>query len=188
MADRPDPAEAHDAELAIKVAELEQALAPPDGRCQAAHPGAPAPAARSNTFAFRVADCEGYVTVGRVRGRPPRRGVHEGLQAGLDPGRDHGRLRHLRQPRPPARVPLATYVKKYTNMRFEPAGMTDDPDLRIAQSLVDYIFRRWPSTTCPTRSGRAGRAHLRRADPADLAGRRGGGDTQFACGRGRAEP
>jgi ribonucleoside-diphosphate reductase alpha chain len=39
-------------------------------------------------------------------------------------------------------VPLATYVKKYTNMRFEPAGMTDDPDLRIAQSLVDYIFRR----------------------------------------------
>jgi len=39
-------------------------------------------------------------------------------------------------------VPLATYVKKYTNMRFEPAGMTDDPELRIAQSLVDYIFRR----------------------------------------------
>jgi ribonucleoside-diphosphate reductase alpha chain len=39
-------------------------------------------------------------------------------------------------------VPLATYVRKYTNMRFEPAGMTDDPDLRIAQSLVDYIFRR----------------------------------------------
>jgi ribonucleoside-diphosphate reductase alpha chain len=39
-------------------------------------------------------------------------------------------------------VPLATYVRKYTNMRFEPAGMTDDPDLRIASSLVDYIFRR----------------------------------------------
>ena len=39
-------------------------------------------------------------------------------------------------------VPLATYVKKYTNMRFEPGGMTDDPELRIATSLVDYIFRR----------------------------------------------
>jgi ribonucleoside-diphosphate reductase alpha chain len=39
-------------------------------------------------------------------------------------------------------VPLSTYVRKYTNMRFEPAGMTDDPDLRIASSLVDYIFRR----------------------------------------------
>jgi ribonucleoside-diphosphate reductase alpha chain len=39
-------------------------------------------------------------------------------------------------------VPLATYVRKYTNTRFEPAGMTDDPDLRIASSLVDYVFRR----------------------------------------------
>ncbi|WP_413116098.1 vitamin B12-dependent ribonucleotide reductase [Streptomyces sp. CY1] len=39
-------------------------------------------------------------------------------------------------------VPLETYVSKFTNMRFEPAGMTDDPDLRMAQSIVDYIFRR----------------------------------------------
>ncbi|GHH87819.1 vitamin B12-dependent ribonucleotide reductase [Streptomyces sulfonofaciens] len=39
-------------------------------------------------------------------------------------------------------VPLETYVSKFTNMRFEPAGMTDDPDVRIAQSIVDYIFRR----------------------------------------------
>ncbi|MCW2528654.1 MAG: ribonucleoside-diphosphate reductase, adenosylcobalamin-dependent [Pseudonocardiales bacterium] len=39
-------------------------------------------------------------------------------------------------------VPLETYVQKFTNMRFEPAGMTDDPDVRMAQSIVDYIFRR----------------------------------------------
>ncbi|WP_043476948.1 vitamin B12-dependent ribonucleotide reductase [Kitasatospora sp. MBT66] len=39
-------------------------------------------------------------------------------------------------------VPLETYVSKFTNMRFEPAGLTDDPDLRMAQSIVDYIFRR----------------------------------------------
>jgi ribonucleoside-diphosphate reductase alpha chain len=39
-------------------------------------------------------------------------------------------------------VPLATYVSKYVNMKFEPSGMTDDADLRIATSLVDYIFRR----------------------------------------------
>jgi ribonucleoside-diphosphate reductase alpha chain len=39
-------------------------------------------------------------------------------------------------------VPLETFVSKFTNMRFEPAGMTDDPDVRIAQSIVDYIFRR----------------------------------------------
>ena len=39
-------------------------------------------------------------------------------------------------------VPLETYVEKFTNMRFEPSGMTDDPDVRVAASVVDYIFRR----------------------------------------------
>ncbi|MEU7884559.1 vitamin B12-dependent ribonucleotide reductase [Microbispora bryophytorum] len=39
-------------------------------------------------------------------------------------------------------VPLDTYVQKFVNMRFEPAGMTDDPDVRMAQSVMDYIFRR----------------------------------------------
>ncbi len=39
-------------------------------------------------------------------------------------------------------VPLETYVQKFTNLKFEPAGMTDDPDLRMAQSVIDYVFRR----------------------------------------------
>ena len=39
-------------------------------------------------------------------------------------------------------VPLETYVEKFTNLRFEPAGMTDDPDVRMAQSIMDYVFRR----------------------------------------------
>jgi len=39
-------------------------------------------------------------------------------------------------------VPLETYVSKFTNLRFEPAGLTDDPDVRMAQSILDYIFRR----------------------------------------------
>jgi ribonucleoside-diphosphate reductase alpha chain len=39
-------------------------------------------------------------------------------------------------------VPLEQYVQKFTNMRFEPAGLTDDPDIRMAQSVLDYIFRR----------------------------------------------
>ncbi len=39
-------------------------------------------------------------------------------------------------------VPLRTWVEKFTNMRFEPAGLTDDPDIRIASSVMDYIFRR----------------------------------------------
>jgi ribonucleoside-diphosphate reductase alpha chain len=39
-------------------------------------------------------------------------------------------------------VPLRAFVDMYTNMRFEPAGITDDTEIRFASSLVDYIFRR----------------------------------------------
>jgi ribonucleoside-diphosphate reductase alpha chain len=39
-------------------------------------------------------------------------------------------------------VPLEKWVEKFTNMRFEPAGITDDPDIRMASSVMDYIFRR----------------------------------------------
>ena len=39
-------------------------------------------------------------------------------------------------------MPLETFVEKFTNMRFEPAGLTDDPDVRMAQSIMDYVFRR----------------------------------------------
>ena len=87
---------------------------------------------QSSTFAFRVADCEGYVTVGEYEdGRPGEvfmkvskqgstlAGIMDAFAIAVSLGLQHG-------------VPLATYVKKYTNMRFEPAGMTDDPDLRIA--------------------------------------------------------
>jgi ribonucleoside-diphosphate reductase alpha chain len=52
-------------------------------------------------------------------------------------------------------VPLETYVQKFTNMRFEPSGLTDDPDIRMAQSMLDYIFRRLALDYLPfeTRSG-----------------------------------
>ena len=39
-------------------------------------------------------------------------------------------------------MPLETYVSKFINMKFEPSGMTNDPDVRFATSLVDYVFRR----------------------------------------------
>ncbi len=135
-------AEAHDAQLAVKVAELERAL-----QRQTVVVKQPIrerlPRRRTSmTFAFRVADCEGYVTVGEYEdGRPGEvfmkvskqgstlAGIMDAFAIAVSLGLQHG-------------VPLATYVKKYTNMRFEPAGMTDDPELRIAQSLVDYIFRR----------------------------------------------
>ncbi len=96
----------------------------------------------STTFSFRVADCEGYVTVGEYEdGRPGEvfikvskqgstlAGVMDAFSIAVSLGLQHG-------------VPLSTYVRKYANSKFEPSGMTDDPELRIATSLVDYIFRR----------------------------------------------
>ncbi len=140
-------AEAHARELAEKIAGLEAALAHEQTRTSdtvvvgAVRERLPR-RRKSSTFAFRVADCEGYVTVGEYEdGRPGEvfmkvskqgstlAGIMDAFSISVSLGLQHG-------------VPLATYVRKYTNMRFEPAGITDDPELRIATSLVDYIFRR----------------------------------------------
>jgi ribonucleoside-diphosphate reductase alpha chain len=134
--------EAHDAELALKVAELEKALQRQTVVVKQPIRERLPRRRRSMTFKFRVADCEGYVTVGEYDdGRPGEvfmqvskqgstlAGIMDAFAVAVSLGLQHG-------------VPLATYVKKYTNMRFEPAGMTDDRELRIASSLVDYIFRR----------------------------------------------
>ncbi|MEW6153003.1 MAG: LAGLIDADG family homing endonuclease [Actinomycetota bacterium] len=96
----------------------------------------------SKTFSFRVADCHGYVTVGEYDdGRPGEiflkvakqgstlAGIMDAFAISVSHGLQYG-------------VPLKAFIDMYTNMRFEPAGMTDDPDLRFASSLVDYIFRR----------------------------------------------
>ena len=140
-------AEAHARLLTARIADLETALAHEQTRTtDTVVVGAVRerlPRRRSSTtFAFRVADCEGYVTVGEYEdGRPGEvfmkvskqgstlAGIMDAFSIAVSLGLQHG-------------VPLATYVRKYTNMRFEPAGITDDADLRIATSLVDYIFRR----------------------------------------------
>ena len=97
---------------------------------------------RSRTFEFRVADCKGFVTVGEYDdGRPGEvflrvskqgstlAGIMDAFAISVSHGLQYG-------------VPLKAFVEAFTNMRFEPAGMTDDPDIRFASSLVDYIFRR----------------------------------------------
>jgi ribonucleoside-diphosphate reductase alpha chain len=140
-------AEAKDRAVAERIAELEAALLHEQQRkTESVVVGAVRerlPRRRnSKTFAFRVADCEGYVTVGEYEdGRPGEvfinvskqgstlAGIMDAFSISLSLGLQH-------------QVPLATYVRKYTNMKFEPAGITDDAELRIATSLVDYIFRR----------------------------------------------
>jgi len=96
----------------------------------------------SKTISFRVADCHGYATVGEFEdGRPGElflqvakggstlAGIMDALAISVSHGLQYG-------------VPLEAFVEMFMNSRFEPAGMTDDPDIRFATSLVDYIFRR----------------------------------------------
>jgi ribonucleoside-diphosphate reductase alpha chain len=96
----------------------------------------------SSTFEFRVADCKGFVTIGEYDdGRPGEiflrvskqgstlAGIMDAFSISVSYGLQYG-------------VPLRNYVEAFTNTRFEPAGITDDADLRIATSILDYIFRR----------------------------------------------
>jgi ribonucleoside-diphosphate reductase alpha chain len=98
---------------------------------------------QSVTYSFRVADTEGYVHVGLYpdTGQPGElfikvakqgstlAGVMGAFALSVSMGLQHG-------------VPLATFVEKFVNDTFEPHGITDDPDIRFAKSLMDYIFRR----------------------------------------------
>jgi ribonucleoside-diphosphate reductase alpha chain len=96
----------------------------------------------SHTFEFRVADCKGFVTVGEYEdGRPGEifvrvskqgstlAGIMDAFAISVSHGLQYG-------------VPLRSFVEAFTGMRFEPAGMTDDEDIRIANSLMDYLFRK----------------------------------------------
>ena len=96
----------------------------------------------SRTFEFRVADCKGFVTVGEYSdGRPGEifirvskqgstlAGIMDAFAMAVSHGLQYG-------------VPLDAYVSAFVGMRFEPGGITDDPELRIASSLIDYLFRR----------------------------------------------
>jgi ribonucleoside-diphosphate reductase alpha chain len=96
----------------------------------------------SNTTSFRVGDIEGYLTAGSYpddglgeifvkvsKQGSTLSGVMDAFAIAVSMGLQYG-------------VPLEVYVAKFSNMIFEPNGITDDPDVRIAQSLVDYIARR----------------------------------------------
>jgi ribonucleoside-diphosphate reductase alpha chain len=133
---------AADPALAAKVAELEKMLASSTTVVRTPVRERLPRRRRSSTFKFRVADCEGFVTVGEFEdGRAGElfvqvskqgstlAGIMDAFSISISLGLQHG-------------VPLTTYVSKFASTRYEPAGMTDDPEIRIATSLLDYIFRR----------------------------------------------
>ena len=129
----------------------------------------------SHTFEFRVADCKGFVTVGEFDdGRPGEiflriskqgstlAGIMDAFAISVSYGLQYG-------------VPLRVYVETLTNTRFEPAGMTDDPELRIASSILDYIFRRLAVDYLSFEErAELEHPHHRRAHAAHAARRRGG--------------
>ena len=97
---------------------------------------------QGRTTSFSVSGAEGYITSGAYEdGRlgevflklgkqgSTLAGVMDAFSIAVSIGLQYG-------------VPLESFVQKFTNLKFEPAGMTDDPDIRIAQSFMDYIFRR----------------------------------------------
>lgn len=94
------------------------------------------------TTSFQVAGAGGYLTTGAYdSGRlgeiflklgkqgSTLAGVMDAFSIAVSIGLQYG-------------VPLESFVQKFSNLKFEPAGMTDDPDIRISSSIIDYVFRR----------------------------------------------
>jgi ribonucleoside-diphosphate reductase alpha chain len=117
-----------------KDAPVEAAAAPVRNRLPKSRP--------ATTTSFSVGGAEGYMTAGAYadgalgevflklgKQGSTLAGVMDAFSIAVSIGLQYG-------------VPLETFVEKFTNLRFEPAGMTDDADIRMAQSMMDYIFRR----------------------------------------------
>ncbi|GLY66305.1 vitamin B12-dependent ribonucleotide reductase [Amycolatopsis taiwanensis] len=96
----------------------------------------------SQTLSFTVGGAEGYLHAGSYpddglgeifvklgKQGSTLAGVMDAFSMSISVGLQYG-------------IPLEFYVSKFANLRFEPAGMTDDPDIRIATSVLDYLFRR----------------------------------------------
>jgi ribonucleoside-diphosphate reductase alpha chain len=101
------------------------------------------PAVRpSTTRSFQVGDAEGYITAGSYpddglgeiflktsKQGSTLSGVMDAFAIAVSLGLQYG-------------VPLEAFASKFINTKFEPSGMTNDPDIRFASSMVDYVFRR----------------------------------------------
>jgi ribonucleoside-diphosphate reductase alpha chain len=96
----------------------------------------------SQTVSFTVGGAEGYLHAGSYpddglaeifiklgKQGSTLAGVMDAFSMSISVGLQYG-------------IPLEFYISKFSNLRFEPAGMTDDPDIRIATSVLDYLFRR----------------------------------------------
>ncbi len=100
----------------------------------------------SKTFSFQIADSKGFFTVGEYDDGTPGelfistskhgstlRGLIDAFAISISYGLQYG-------------VPLKAYIRNFSHMSFAPSGVTDDPEIRTASSMVDYIFRKLGKT------------------------------------------
>ncbi|MEZ5332889.1 MAG: hypothetical protein R2991_12760 [Thermoanaerobaculia bacterium] len=131
----------------------------------------------SRTISFRVGEAKGYLTAGEYpedglgeifvklgKQGSTLSGLLDAFAISVSIGLQYG-------------VPLDAFVSKFMNMRFEPAGMTDDPEIRFSTSLIDYIARKLAIQYLPEEKRRElgilsiqeRNAYLDASDPADPA-------------------
>ena len=129
------------AELTARVAELERALASAQAEAQKPHRRRLPPERQSITHKFEIAGHEGYITVGCYPDGQPGEmfvrmakegstvaGLMDSMAISVSVALQYG-------------VPLRDLVTKFAHVRFEPSGFTGNPEIPIAKSIVDYIFR-----------------------------------------------
>jgi ribonucleoside-diphosphate reductase alpha chain len=137
------------------------------------------PAVRpAKTISFRVGESEGYITAGEYpddgigeiflkvsKQGSTMAGLMDAFSIAVSVGLQYG-------------VPLADYVQKFVNMRFEPSGITNDKDIRFASSLMDYIFRRLALEYLPVEQREA--LGIKSIDERKAAIEGGGAEAAFA--------
>jgi ribonucleoside-diphosphate reductase alpha chain len=128
---------------------------------------------RAITHKFEIAGHEGYITVGLYEDGMPGEiflvmakegstisGFADAFAQAVSYALQYG-------------VPLQVLVDKFSHVRFEPAGMTKNPQVRIAKSIVDYVFRwlatKFLSAEAQYWAGVNGRENVSAAEQADTA-------------------
>ncbi len=144
----------------------------------------------SITHKFDIAGHEGYITVGLYEDGQPGElflvmakegstisGFADAFAQAISYALQYG-------------VPLQDLVDKFSHVRFEPSGMTRNPDVRFAKSIVDYIFR-WMASKFLSQDVQFRRRRQQPRGVRDLAGaaaaRRRGGGRRGADRRGVVE-
>jgi ribonucleoside-diphosphate reductase alpha chain len=169
------------AELTARVTELERALAAAQAEAQKPHRRRLPSERQSITHKFEIAGHEGYITVGCYPDGQPGElfirmakegstiaGLMDSMAIAVSVALQYG-------------VPLRDLVNKFAHVRFEPSGFTGNPEIPIAKSIVDYIFR-WLGSRFLPKEEREALGILDRSGEGETAGP--GGSPAPATGAG----